>query len=364
MKVHIIIKKMTVAMVATTTFATGAAAQEACNPYTVKQGDSLASIANTAYGTFDYQMIFNANRVALGTNPNELEPGLVLNLPCEDGRLSSTAEFNTIVKEQATIVSNQGVSNVYAPDIKLLTANGWLPFTDESLSGGGAFVRLATTSLHRANNNRGYKVDWIDDWGSHLTTLLPSGAYDIGIAWYLPECAKNPDLMGEASLDRCNSFYHTVPVYETVIGYYTLAGSEYAGATSMADYAGAKVCRVEGWFTSDLEEGGLVEPVVEMVRPKTVDDCFEALVSGEADVTGMSIQGGSSYLTDPKFEGKLAQNPTVTNLLSARFFAHKSNPFGIQYITMMNNGLNEMRKTGEWYDVISSSLAEHNANSQ
>jgi hypothetical protein len=364
MEVHKIIKKMTVAMVATTTFATGAAAQEACNPYTVKQGDSLASIANTAYGTFDYQMIFNANRVALGKNPNELDAGLVLNLPCEDGRISSDAEFDTIVKEQEKISSAQGISNVYAPDIKMLSGNGWKPFTDESLSGGGAFVRLASTALNRANNNRGYKVDWIDDWGSHLNTLLPSGAYDIAIAWYLPDCAKNPDLMGENSLYRCNSFYHSVPVYETVIGYYSRPDSEYANARTMQDYAGAKVCRVEGWFTSDLEEGGLVEPVVEMVRPKTVEACFEAVASGEADVTGLSIQVGASFLGEPEFEGKVVQNATITNLLSARFFTHKSNPFGLQYITMMNNGLNEMRKTGEWYDVISSSLAEHNLKTQ
>ena len=45
-----------------------AAAQEACTTYTVKDGDTLGSIAQAAYGTFDYQMIFNANRDALAAN--------------------------------------------------------------------------------------------------------------------------------------------------------------------------------------------------------------------------------------------------------------------------------------------------------
>ncbi|MEL7027055.1 MAG: LysM peptidoglycan-binding domain-containing protein, partial [Pseudomonadota bacterium] len=63
-----------------------AEAQAACSVYTVKQGDSLGSIAQTAYGTFDYQQIFNANRNEI-SNPNAIEVGITLQLPCDDGSL-------------------------------------------------------------------------------------------------------------------------------------------------------------------------------------------------------------------------------------------------------------------------------------
>ena len=53
-----------------------AAAQEACTSYTVQSGDTLANIAESAYGSFDYQTIFNANRNLI-TNPNTLETGVV-----------------------------------------------------------------------------------------------------------------------------------------------------------------------------------------------------------------------------------------------------------------------------------------------
>ena len=53
-------------------------------------------------------------------------------------------------------------------------------------------------------------------------------------------------------------------------------------------------------------------------------------------------------------------NPNLSKVLSMSFLAHKSNPFGRQYILMMNRGLNEMRETGEWFEIISSSLAEYN----
>ena len=70
-------------------------AQEACTTYTVKDGDTLGTIAQAAYGSYDYQMIFNANREALAANPNALPAGLQLILPCEDGRLTPDAEYGT-----------------------------------------------------------------------------------------------------------------------------------------------------------------------------------------------------------------------------------------------------------------------------
>lgn len=74
-----------------------AAAQEACTTYTVRDGDTLGSIAQAAYGSYDYQMIFNANRDALASNPSNLPPGLQLILPCEDGRLTADSELNAVI---------------------------------------------------------------------------------------------------------------------------------------------------------------------------------------------------------------------------------------------------------------------------
>ncbi len=45
---------------------------------------------------------------------------------------------------------------------------------------------------------------------------------------------------------------------------------------------------------------------------------------------------------------------------SLRFITHRTNPYGRQYIAMLNRALNEMRESGEWYAVISDTLREHN----
>ena len=50
-----------------------------------------STIAQAAYGSYDYQIIFNANRNTVAANPNALDPGTVLVLPCEDGRLTAAS---------------------------------------------------------------------------------------------------------------------------------------------------------------------------------------------------------------------------------------------------------------------------------
>ena len=336
-----------------------ASAQDACSVYAVQKGDRLATIAQTAYGSFDYQQIFNANRNQI-TNPNDITIGMQLQLPCVDGSLPGTGDASAIIAEQDAIQQERSVtSSQFEPPIKIVTANGWAPFVGEAYDGGGMLVRLATTALNRGGNARENNVSFVDDWGSHLSTLLPLGAFDISIAWYIPDCAKI-DLLSDSMQARCTELDASLPIYESVVGFYTLPGNDYADVRNYADFAGARVCRPEGWFTFDLEEQGLVEPVVTMVMPKSVNDCFEMMKDGEVDVVPLEIESVAGAAAQLGMENDLAQNPYLTNLLQMSFVTHKTNPRGRVYIAMLNRGLTEMRETGEWYAIISSSLAEFN----
>jgi Dyp-type peroxidase family len=50
--------------------------------YVVKQGDSLTSIAQRAYGNGNlWPLIYNANKQVIGNNPNLIQPGQVLHIP-------------------------------------------------------------------------------------------------------------------------------------------------------------------------------------------------------------------------------------------------------------------------------------------
>ena len=336
-----------------------ASAQDACSVYSVKQGDTLALIAQAAYGTFDYQSIFNANRNEI-SNPNRLEVGTSLQLPCADGSLPGGVSAQEIIATQeAEQAARPSVSNAFEPPIKIVSGNGWAPFVGEEFTGGGMLVRMATTALNRGGNAREYSVSFVDDWASHTETLLPLGAFDVSIAWYMPDCSKI-DMLSDGMKKRCTELDGSLPIYESVVGFYAMKGSDYDGVRDFADYAGARICRPEGWYTFDLEEKGLIEPVVTMVFPKSLNECFEMMVDGEVDVVPTEIENGASIAQELGVEGEVAQNPYLTNFLNLSFVTHKTNPRGRVYLAMLNRGLTEMRESGEWYAIVSSGLAEHN----
>ncbi len=352
--------------IAAVMFATpfAAAAQEACTTYTVKDGDTLGSIAQTVYGTYDYQNIFNANRDALANNPNDLPPGMQLILPCEDGRLSAEAELNAVItQETAKQETTKKKSNTFEPPLKFVTSNNWMPFTDEKLTGGGIFVRLAATAMQRGGNDRDYTIAYIDDWQSHLDTLLPSGAFDISIAWESPDCTKM-DLLSEESVKRCTDLDYSLPIYELVNVFYTTTDSKYATAKTYADFKGAKICRGDAWGTGDLEVNGLTPPFIEMVSPVDPVDCASMLLSGEVDVYSMEVETVVAHFEQLKAMDKVVQNPYLSIVLPYHFITAKTNPRGRVYISMLNKGITEMRESGEWYDILATGLAEYNKLSQ
>lgn len=345
---------------AATILATTAAAQEACTTYAVKEGDTLGSIAKAAYGSLDYQILFNANRQVLGANPNGLAPGTELVLPCEDGRLTADAPLPTIKLEEKTAQRAGGNEvGAYRPKLKFVSGGDWAPFAEESLTGGGITVRLATTAMHRGGNDRDYSVNWVDDWSAHMTALLPTGAFDIGLAWYMPDCEKI-ELLSEGMARRCTEYDASLPLYEPVSGFYAKRGGKYAGAKTYADFAGARICRPEGYYTFDLEVEGLVAPTIEMVMPKLREECFEKLVFGDVDIVALEVQSAADVIRTLGIEADVTENVYLSKVLSLSALAHKSNPFGREYLAMINRGLTEMRDTGEWYDIISSTLQEHN----
>lgn len=337
-----------------------AAAQEACTTYTVKEGDTLGSIAQAAYGSFNYQMIFNANRDAIAQNPGTLPVGLQLVLPCEDGRLTADTELSAIIEsETAKQETTRDPNRPYVPAIKLVTANDWKPFTDESLSGGGIYVRMATTAMQRGGNDLQYKLAFVDDWGSHIDILLPSRAMDISVAWSKPDCTKI-DLLGEFAVKMCTDFEFSLPIYEVAYSYHTLIDSKYAGARSFADYAGARICRPEGWPTSDLEVEGLAEPVVTFVRPKSPMECAEMLLAGDVDLYSIEVETSTANFEELDATDKVELNPALATFNTHHFVTSKANPRGREYIAALNRGIEEMRESGEWYDIVATGLSEYN----
>ncbi|WP_164517195.1 transporter substrate-binding domain-containing protein [Tabrizicola piscis] len=385
-------------------------AQEACSTYVVAPGDNLRYIARNAYGDADmYRVIYSANVDTIGAKADLIEIGVSLAIPCDPREETVTAAAPSVglqtevvdpAKQPVEVVpelpvgdAGLGGSEVVVqepapepapepepvevaaatpeapPEVpatesqppmafpyRLVTGNGYAPFADEMLPGGGMFTQLVEMAIFRADPAIPYNLTFVNDWQAHIDALLPSGAYDLSFPWVRPNC-EAPDALSAADLARCENFEFSAPLYEIVDGFFMPADSELLSATSYTAFEGKRICRPEGYTTGVLEAAGLTSDKIDLSRPIEVTDCFEDLAAGKVDLVSIDAEVGDSAIAALGLTGDFAQNPHLMTLDSLHVIAHKSNARAVEMIRQMDGGVIEMYESGEWYDIVSSALS-------
>ena len=359
-----------------------AMAQDACSTYTVAVGDNLRFIARSAYGDADlYRVIYEANAATIGAKADLIEIGTALVIPCDPNDptapldpapaaaaapeaaasepvASETAAAATPEPEVVTAVAATP-DPVAAPakPISFVTGNGYAPFADETLPGGGMVTQLAEMAVFRADPAIPYTLTFINDWQAHIDALLPSGAYDLSFPWIRPDC-EAPETLSPGDQTRCNDFVFSGPFYEIVDGFFALRESGLGAVTDYAEFGGKRICRPEGYTTGVLEAAGLTASTVTLVRAAMATDCFKALAAGEVDLVAIDAEVGDAAVAKLGLTARVEQNPHLATLLSLHVIAHKSNPRAVDMIGQLDAGLIEMYQSGEWYEIVSTALAE------
>jgi hypothetical protein len=339
---------------------TAASAQDLCSVYTVKPGDTLSRIANVARVPSGYSGVYAANRDVV-SDPNIIEVGMKLTIPCEDGSEPATkaaAEPEPATEPVVGATVEPAAEPAKLPPLRFLTSGDYAPFADQSLPEGGLHVEIVKAAMERGNPDQDYTLTWIDDFEVHLTELLPSGAYDAGYMWFMPDCSK-VDLYGPEAKMRCSTYLATDPFFEDAVGFYTKAGSPLVNATSYEDLKGKRLCRPEGWFMWDLEAEGLVEPAVIMVKPATQIDCWKALEADEADVVTFDAAPAEDDLVTLKISDNIKEIKALASIQTSHVLIPKSNPNGEAYIAILNKGLAEIRADGTWFNMLTTRMREH-----
>jgi polar amino acid transport system substrate-binding protein len=377
----------------TAAFLSGGAAyaQEACKTYVVAAGDNLRFIAREAYGDADmYRVIYGANVDTIGAKADLIEVGVSLAIPCDPrsevaAAATPSAGLTTEVVDPATApvavvpdlpVVTTGTTEVAAaaPDpatptpaaaetppampYRFVTGNGYAPFADEMLPGGGMFTQLVEMAVFRADPAMPYNMTFVNDWQAHIDALLPSGAYDLSFPWVRPDC-ESTAMLPAADEARCEAFVFSAPLYEIVDGFFAPVGSELLSATSYTAFEGKRICRPEGYTTGVLEAAGLPSEKIQLSRPVSATDCFEALAAGKVDLVSIDAEVGDSAIAELGMIGAFGQNPHLTTFDSLHVIAHKSNARAVEMIRMLDEGVVEMYESGEWYDIVSSALARN-----
>ena len=255
------------------------------------------------------------------------------------------------------VAADAGAATAPMQPLRLVTGNGYAPFADEMLPGGGMLTQIVEMAIFRADPAIPYNLTFISDWQAHIDALLPSQAYDLSFPWVRPDC-EAPETLTSADLARCEDFEFSAPYYEIVDGFFVLADSDLVSASSYEAFAGKRICRPEGYTTGVLDAVGLSAPNVELMRPLEASDCFEALASGKVDLVSIDAEAGDSVIAELGLVGDFLQNPHLMTLQSLHVIAHKSNPRAVEMVRLLDGGLVEMYDSGEWYDIVSTALSQ------
>ncbi|MEM1277454.1 MAG: transporter substrate-binding domain-containing protein [Pseudomonadota bacterium] len=326
--------------------------------YTVVRGDSLSQIAARAYGDASaFQLLYTANSRAIGPNPELINVGLVLEIPCTGAGEASAADTSVI----RTVATTEALPAPEEAQIRVVVGTDWAPFTDEDQEQGGMAVEITNRALEIADGSPDYKIDFINDWGAHLRPLITDHAYDFSIAWFRPNCDV-VERLGDGSKFRCNNLDWSDPIYEQVVGYYMQAGTP--APASHADLMGKTFCRPAGYSTFMMEEHNLVPPNIVHDQPNGPTDCFEGLVAGKYDVVVLAADVAEGIISEIGAKDKIVFQDGLSYIATMHAVIAKTNPNKDAYIAAIDSGLQKMKSSGEWFSIVSRHLSEHYANAQ
>ncbi|MCV2870601.1 transporter substrate-binding domain-containing protein [Defluviimonas sp. WL0002] len=347
-------KLLAVSFLALTAGTYAASAQEACSTYRIKRGDTLTNIAVRAYGTSNFSRIFQANRELIGGNPNLIEVGQKIEIPCLE---TAAAPVEVPVVEEAKEEPAVAAEAVVEPlaQIAFVTGNDYPPFAGEELPEGGIFTQLVRTAMLRGDKQQKYSIDFVNDWSAHLDSLLPRNAFDATFPWSRPDC-ENLKALSSTDAYRCTDFDFSESFYEIVDGFFAIKGSGLEKAQTYDEYLGKRICRPESYSLSGMTAVGLVEPKITLVRPSSVAECFEGLATGTVDIVHLDLQVASDALADLGLKNDIVEDPHLAQVKTLRVVVHKSNPHSADILAVINRGLTEMRESGEWFDIVSAGL--------
>jgi polar amino acid transport system substrate-binding protein len=339
-------------------------AQTCGTDYVIRDGDTLAEIAERVYGSrSQWTAIFYANQDRLGTNATLLVPGLAIQLPCIGGQRGQPANAPAGTQQSVSRGPAGFELSSMVRRIEFLTAEGYPPFADRTLPNGGLILDLLSASMNLVKQqSRGtfdYQISWVNDWAAHLNPLLITRAFDVGVPWIKPDCG---DL---ASLDRnsqykCQKFFFSDPFYENVSVLFVKKESPITFASD-DEIVGKTLCRTKGWSTADLDKGGrnwLKDGKVTLMQPPTPEECFRLLENGTVDAVVVPDLTGGAISSAMGLADRVRATDRPVTIETMHAMVTKTHPNARTILYYINSSLAKLKETGEYDRIVGKHLEQ------
>ncbi len=319
---------------AATVFAAAGYAAECNTTYTVKAGDTLASIAAAHYDgdKSKSSLIYYNNQKIISGSDLQVSEGMALVIPCSLEDL--TPDSTPLQDENA--------------EMKLLTGGNNAPFTSRKWPGQGIITELVNAAMEETPEPVSFSITWNDNWSQHLFPLLDSQKYDMGFPWFRPDCESDP------GNQICQSFHFSDPVMNLLIMLYVRNGNTFAYEND-EDIWGKTVCYSEGYFDQQLNGDGrkwLEKGLVTLVKAEATEDCFKLLALGDVDTVATNAVTGAKTIREMGFEGSVSALGRPFAEKSLHVVISKKNWRGTTHLFRINSGLAALKASGRYNQII------------
>jgi polar amino acid transport system substrate-binding protein len=347
---------------------TPASAQICGSDYVIKQGDTLADIAQRVYGNrSQWTAIFYSNQDRLGANATLLVPGLAIKIPCIGGTQAAAPATATPAAPAPTPAAPADAPpggfelSSMLRQIQFLTAEGYPPFADRTLPNGGIVLDLLGASMdlirQQSKGSFDFQISWVNDWAAHLNPLLITRAFDAGIPWVKPDCS-NPANLDRNSQYRCQKFFFSDPFYESASVLFVRQESPIM-FKSDEEVLGKTLCLTKGWSTFDLDKGGrnwLKDNKVTLMQPQTPEDCFRLLDSGTADAVVVPDLTGHAIASAMGLSGRVRATDRPVHIETMHAIVAKTHPHARTILYYINSSLGKLRERGDYDKIVEKHL--------
>jgi len=337
---------------------TGSAQSIDCDgEYIVKRGDTLARISRSAYGTMDYyRALYRLNRAVIGPDPSGIEVGIVLRIPC----LDSSGQVIEAAPEPAPEAETVAAEPTPAPTgptpdraMRIAVAAGWPPLTGGAGQQGGMLTEIVARAARALDLPRGVEIYYLDDWTGLIDPGLAGDDYDIALAWPRPDCARAAP--GSEAAGLCTRLVWSEPLYEQVIGVYTLTSAP--PPLSASDLYGATICRPAGYPVYPLAEQKLTEPDVTLAQPDTARDCFQGVLDGAYQAVVMAQDVADGTIAALGAGDTVIRQPTLDRITTLHAVALRENPLAVERLSALDAEIRSLKMSGAWFEIVRRHMA-------
>jgi polar amino acid transport system substrate-binding protein len=337
-------------------------AQTCGKSYAVRAGDTLSAIAQKAYrNNRQWSVIYYANRQTIGKDPTFIYPGQQLRIPCAEKSEAALAKADQSNQPQEAAQPAIAAGPAPSNKIRLLTADDYRPFTDRALPAGGMITDIINTALKSERTEAAgpeFEVSWVNDWSAHLNPLLVNRAFDMGFPWFQPNCERYDEL-DEPARFRCDKLHFSKPVFEILVLFFTRQDADFRFNTD-DDVVGKRLCRPSGYFTFDLDDEGrnwVKEEKVTLLRPQSVDECFQMLDRNEVDAVVLNEFTGRAAVAKAQMGDRVRVIEKPVSLLSLHVVVAKTHPNAKAYLRHVNDALDRIRENGRYSQIVEDHLS-------